>query len=508
MDALDRIFDETAGEVLSLAGPTWHGEVVSFMGMTIEARGLERILALGDKCRVELRDGRQVYCESIGVRNGNSLLMALDAIEGVSIGDPVYFDGAEFTLRPSSGWKGRVIDGLGRPIDGQGTLPEGDHGAHLKGAPPNAYDRKPVGPRITTGIRGIDLFAPICRGQRMGIFSGSGVGKSTVMSMLARYAEADTVVIGLIGERGREVQEFLREDLGPEGLKRSVVVVATGDQPPPLRRQAAQLTMALAEYFRRERHQVLCLMDSITRFAMAQREIGLTSGEPPTSKGYPPTVFSELPKLLERAGPGPEDEGDITGVFSVLVEGDDTNEPISDSVRGILDGHITLDRAIAERGRYPAINILRSISRAVPACLNEEQNAVRMKALKAEALYNNMEEIIRIGAYRRGTDPQTDHAISIHDPLENLLDQRREEKGNPDRAFRRLSEIVGGAGNLGGEGETASVTDVFASEGVEPGTSAFSDLLNQGASAAAAATATTAGSGVTGGGRSGSQGGQ
>ena len=284
-------------------------------------------------------------------------------------------------------------------------------------------------------------------GRRLGVFSGSGVGKSVLLSMLAREASCDAVVVGLIGERGREVREFIEETLGEAGLRRAVVVVATSDEPALKRRQAAHLTLAIAEYLRDQDQQVLCLMDSVTRFAMAQREIGLAAGEPPTTKGYTPTVFTELPKLLERAGPGPiradgTEAGSITGLFTVLVDGDDTNEPISDAVRGILDGHIVMDRAIAERGRFPAINVLRSISRTMPACQTPEERLITADARQVLAAYANMEELIRIGAYRAGADPAIDRAIRLNPALEAFLAQDKDETESLESAFSRLADIL------------------------------------------------------------------
>ena len=293
----------------------------------------------------------------------------------------------------------------------------------------------------------MDVFTTCCRGQRLGVFAGSGVGKSVLLSMLAREAECDMVVVGLIGERGREVREFIEETLGEEGLRRAVVVVATSDEPALTRRQAAYATLTIAEYFRDQDLEVLCMMDSVTRFAMAQREIGLAAGEPPTTKGYTPTVFSELPKLLERAGPGPvrgdgTTAGPITALFTVLVDGDDHNEPIADAVRGILDGHIVMERAIAERGRFPAINVLKSISRTMPGCQTPFEQGVVRSARQVMAAYSNMEELIRIGAYRRGADALVDRAIALNPSIEAFLTQRKDEATPLEESFAHLNAIL------------------------------------------------------------------
>jgi len=284
----------------------------------------------------------------------------------------------------------------------------------------------------------------------MGIFAASGVGKSMLLGMLARNTDADVIVIGLVGERGRELKEFIEDDLGAEGLKRSVVVAATSDEAPLLRRQAAFVAMSTAEYFRDQGLHVLLLMDSVTRFAMAQREIGLSAGEPPAAKGYTPTVFAELPRLLERAGPGHEGtKGSITGLFAVLVEGDDHNEPISDAVRGILDGHIVLDRAIAERGRYPAVNILKSLSRAMPQCNSDIEQQIVTKARAELAIYEDMAELIRLGAYRSGTNPEVDRAITMNAPIETFLKQKKDEPADLASGYAALSKIVDGGAAKG-----------------------------------------------------------
>jgi flagellum-specific ATP synthase len=334
------------------------------------------------------------------------------------------------------------VNALGEPVDGKGPLPPGPIPVPLRNTPPPAHSRQRLGGKIDLGVRAMNAFLTCCRGQRMGIFAGSGVGKSSLMSMLARYTATDVSVIGLVGERGREVQEFIEDDLGEEGLARSVVVVATSDESPLMRRQAAYMTLAVSEAFRDAGKDVLCLMDSVTRFAMAQREIGLSVGEPPTTKGYPPTTFSELAKLLERAGPGVAGQGSITGLFSVLVEGDDHNEPIADAVRGILDGHIVLERAIGERGRYPAINMLRSVSRSMPGCNTEEQNALVRRGREIMSTYEDMAELIRLGAYRTGADPKVDEAIRLFPALENFLKQRKDEPSPLSEVYDQLAAVL------------------------------------------------------------------
>ncbi len=419
-----------------------YGRVAGVLGLLIEVAGLERVLSVGARCNVTARDGRSVAGEVIGFRQGHALLLPFGSVDGIGLGCKAELAGAEPVVRPTAAWLGRVVNALGEPLDGKGPIPQGRSAYRLRSTPPPAHGRQRIGDKIDLGVRAINTFLTCCRGQRMGIFSGSGVGKSILLSMLARYTASDVNVIGLIGERGREVQEWLEDDLGPEGLARSVVVVATSDEPPLMRRQAAHLTMATAEFFRDQGNDVLCLMDSITRFAMALREIGLSAGEPPASKGYTPSVFAELPRLLERAGPG-VDCGSITGLFSVLVEGDDHNEPIADAVRGILDGHIVLERSIAERNRFPAINLLRSISRSMPDCNSPEENTLVTRARGLLATYEDMAELIRIGAYKPGSDRAIDEAIHYYPQIEAFLSQDRSERSDFEAGYAELAGILG-----------------------------------------------------------------
>jgi len=419
-----------------------YGRVTAVLGMLVELGGVPQSLAVGGRCEIVGRYGSRLPCEVIGFRNGRALLLPFGSIDGIGLGCKAEVADAAPVVFPHEAWLGRVVNALGEPIDGKGALPQGRVAYKLRNPPPPAHTRQRVQGKVDLGVRAINTFLTCCRGQRMGIFAGSGVGKSVLLSMMARYTQADVAVIGLIGERGREVQEFLEDDLGAEGLARSVVVVATGDESPLLRRQAAYLTMTIAEFFRDRERDVLCMMDSITRFAMAQREIGLSAGEPPASKGYTPTVFAELPRLLERAGPGSK-RGSITGLFTVLVEGDDHNEPVADAVRGILDGHIVLERAIAERGRYPAINILRSISRTMPGCNNEEERDLVARARGHLAVYEDMAELIRLGAYRKGSDAKVDEAMVYYPALDKFLGQRKDERADLASGYAGLAQILG-----------------------------------------------------------------
>jgi len=376
--------------------------------------------------------------------------MPFGPVEGVAPGAEIRIRPEGSVVRPTLAWLGRIVNAFGQPIDGKGPLSQGPVAYPLRAAPPAAHSRGRVGERLDLGVRAMDVFTTCCRGQRLGVFAGSGVGKSVLLSMLARDAACDAVVVGLIGERGREVREFVEETLGEAGLKRAIVVVATSDEPALTRRQSAYMTMALSEFLRDQDLEVLCMMDSVTRFAMAQREIGLASGEPPTTKGYTPTVFTELPKLLERAGPGPvRADGTyaapITAIFTVLVDGDDHNEPIADAVRGILDGHIVMERGIAERGRFPAINVLKSISRTMPGNQTPREREIVRGARQVMAAYSNMEELIRIGAYRAGSDPVIDRAIVLNPALEAFLTQNKDDTTPLAVAFANIEAILNGA---------------------------------------------------------------
>ena len=440
---MDRLADQAIAAISTLPKQEVYGTVTKILGLLIEIAGFGNGLSIGSMVHLRPNENTDIPCEVVGFRDGHALLMPFGTLEGVGLGCKAIIQDQDPVILPDERWLGRVINALGHPIDGKGPIKQGGHPVPLKNKPPPPHARQRMGHQLDLGVRVVNSFLATCQGQRMGIFSGSGVGKSVLLSMMARYTSADISVIGLVGERGREVQEFLEDDLGEDGLKRSVVVVATGDEPALMRRQAAYMTLAIAEYFRDQGKQVLCLMDSVTRFAMAQREIGLSAGEPPTSKGYPPTTFSELSRLLERAGPGAPGVGSITGLFSVLVEGDDHNEPISDAVRGIVDGHIMMDREIADRGRYPAINVLRSVSRSMPKALTEEQNEIIKRAKQVITTYEDMAELIRLGAYRRGSDAAVDEALVLYPEIETFLTQDKEEKNTIEESFKLLAEILG-----------------------------------------------------------------
>lgn len=418
------------------------GKVIAVKGIVIEAVGISDFVTIGSYIIVHRQNAHEpIMCEVIGFDGEKVLLMSFSDIDGVGVGSKVEILSKEKVIFPDISWLGRVVNSLGEPIDDKGPLKNGAVGCKLKNTPPPSQKRQKIGRKIDLGVRVIDTFVSCCYGQRMGIFAGSGVGKSVLISMLTKYADTDVKVIGLIGERSREVKEFIDEYLGPEGLAKAVVIVATGDESALLRRRAAYLTMAVAEYFRDQGKEVLCILDSVTRVAMAQREIGLAAGEPPTSKGYTPSVFSELPKLLERAGPGTGSNA-ITGLFTVLVEGDDHNEPISDAVRGILDGHIVLDRGIAQRGRFPAVDVLQSISRSVPKCNTPFENRLVTFGRKMLSIYSDMAEMIRLGAYKKGADAEVDASIEFFSKLDEFFNQRPDESTHISESYKMLSQIL------------------------------------------------------------------
>ncbi|WP_135465880.1 FliI/YscN family ATPase [Crenalkalicoccus roseus] len=423
------------------------GHVAAGGRLGVSLEGLAPWLHIGSRVLLDPGGAPLVPAEIVAFRDGRAEALALGPLDGVAAGTP--FRLAEPpALAVGDGWLGRVIDPLGRPLDGRGPLPPGPLPRPLRAAAPEAGRRARLGPRLDLGVRALDAFATCRRGQRLGLFAASGVGKSTLLSMLARGAECDVAVLALVGERGRELREFLEDDLGPEGLARSVVVCATSDSAPLLRRDAAYAAMTVAEHFAEAGRHVLLLMDSVTRFAMALREIGLAAGEPPASRGYTPGVFAELPRLLERAGPREEgNPGMITGLFTVLVEGDDHDEPVADAVRGILDGHVVLDRRIGEAGRYPAVDVLRSLSRTVPGCLGPEEWALAQRARRILALAAEMAELVRLGAYRAGTDPAVDEALRLAPRIEAMLAQRKGERSGVTEAFAALAAAMEDGGD-------------------------------------------------------------
>jgi len=416
-----------------------HGRVIQLIGLVIESEG--PLAAVGDLCRIESawHDG-STLAEVVGFRDHHVLLMPLGETHGIHPGSEVIALGTSLRVPVGEMLKGRVIDGLGQPIDAWGPL-LAEEFVSLNFAPPHPLRRQRIGQAFRTGIKAIDTFTPCGRGQRLGIFAGSGVGKSTLLGMIASQAEADVNVIALIGERGREVREFLEKDLSESGRRKSVVVVATSNQPAIARLKGAFMAMAIAEHFRGVGQNVLLMMDSVTRFAMAQREIGLAVGEPPATRGYTPSVFSLLPRLLERAGTG--ECGSITGLFTVLVEADDMNDPIADAVRSILDGHIVLTRELAAHNHYPAIDVLESVSRLSRDLTSDSQMSLIGQAREALALYRRNQDLINIGAYPKGSHPAIDEAIQLREPLEVFLRQNVTAGFTLDESWALLRQALG-----------------------------------------------------------------
>ncbi len=421
-----RVIDETFYRKL--------GKVVNVVGLTIESAGPDA--KLGDLCRILPEGGEPIMAEVVGFKDKKTLLMPYDLMDGVGLGCIVENTGYPLRVTVSDKLLGKALDGLGRPVDGSpvegATYP-------VDAQPPDPMTRAIIDQVLPLGVKAVDGLITVGRGQRIGIFAGSGVGKSTLMGMFARNTKADINVIALIGERGREVREFIERDLGEEGMKRSVVVVATSDRPALERKMAAKTATSIAEYFRDQGKDVLLMMDSLTRFSMAQREIGLASGEPPVTRGYPPSVYSEMPKLLERAGRA--SVGSITGLYTVLVDGDDFNEPITDTARSILDGHIMLNRKLGHKNHYPAIDILQSISRCMSQIAGREHKQAANRLKTVLATYNEAEDLINIGAYKSGSNPSIDYAISKIDAVNGFLCQGVEERFTFEESVQLLEAL-------------------------------------------------------------------
>jgi flagellum-specific ATP synthase len=417
------------------------GKVTEVTGLLI--KGFLPGASVGSICAIESPiSSKPLYAEVVGFKDRQVLMMALSEMRGVTLGSKIVLSKSIATVKVSDDLLGRVVDGLGRPID------DGEHLESLKEVPlyaevVNPLSREPIRKSLDVGVRAINAAITVGRGQRVAIMAGSGVGKSVLMGMMAKQTEADVNVIALIGERGREVREFIENELGPEGMKKTVVVCVTSDQSPLLRMRGAYVATAIAEYFAKNKKNVLLVMDSVTRFAMALREIGLSIGEPPTSRGYTPSVFSTLPKLLERAG-NFENSGSITGFYTTLVEGDDMNDPIGDSVRSIVDGHIVLSRHLAHKGHFPAIDILQSASRVMKAVTSSEHAKMANKMREMLATYKDAEDLINIGAYKAGANPKIDKAVKLNEPINDFLKQRTEDYSNMAQCLKQLQNLTAG----------------------------------------------------------------
>jgi len=432
--------DIDRSKYLALTNETYFdclGRVTKVVGLTIESVGPDA--KLNDLCRIFVDGNREqaVMAQVVGFRDKHLLLTPFDSVDGIGIGAVVENTKAPLTIPVGEALLGHTLDGIGRPTDVDELYLSAEY--PVDSTPPEPMDREIISDVLPLGVKAVDGLITVGKGQRIGIFAGSGVGKSTLMGMFARNTKADINVIALIGERGREVREFIERDLGPEGMKRSVVVVATSDKPASIRKCAAKTATAVAEYFRDQGKDVLLMMDSLTRFSMAQREIGLAAGEPPVTRGYPPSVYSEMPKLLERAGNS--DKGSITGLYTVLVDGDDFNEPITDTARGILDGHIVLSRKLAQMNHYPAIDVLASISRVMSAIATKEHKQMAGKLKNVMATYQEAEDLINIGAYKTGSNKQIDYAISKIDQVNDFLCQSTEDKYDFDEIVDALKQM-------------------------------------------------------------------
>lgn len=424
--------------VVRLDPVQYRGRLKRISGEVLEVSGLSGIARIGDLVSVKRQFGDPLDGEVVSLGDGIVSAMAYDSLEGLSEDDPVTLDHIP-QFRPDVSWLGEVIDAFGNRLDGT-ELAQGDAAVTLRASPPPATKRRRTGARLSTGLAALDTMLPFVAGQRVGLFAGSGVGKSRLLARLAQTMSADVVVVGLIGERGREVREFVEETLGAEGMKRCCVIAATSDQPAAVKRRASWATLATAEYFRDQGKNVLLLFDSLTRFAEAHREMALTAGEAASLRGFPPSTSPMIASLVERAGPGPSSgRGDITAVFTVLVAGSDMDEPVADMVRGVLDGHIVLDRTIAERGRYPAIDVRRSVSRSLPDAATDSENALIAQARSVLGLYEKVLPMIQVGLYQKGGDPMTDQAVDVWPALDGFV---AEPSNNPEEAFARLGAML------------------------------------------------------------------
>lgn len=413
------------------------GKVTQVVGLIIWVEGLE--VFIGEVCKVYIKNSsKEVPAEVVAFRDSSVLLMPLDEVNGIGPGSYVKPTGKALEVKIGGNLLGKTLDGLGRPFEGEEI--SGGRMTPVERTPPNPFERRKIDRILSTGVKAIDGVLTCGEGQRIGIFSGSGVGKSTLMGMISRYSDADVNVIALVGERGREVLEFIEKDLGPEGYKKSVVVVATSDQPPLVRLKGAFVATAIAEHYRDQGKKVMLMMDSVTRFALSQREIGLATGEPPTTKGYTPSVFALLPKLLERSGTS--GKGSITAFYTVLVEGDDMNDPIADAVRGILDGHIVLSRDIAAKNHFPAIDIQNSVSRVMNNIVDEEHQRLAGKLKENKGIYEESEDLINIGAYKKGSNPGIDRAIELHPSINGFLRQETDERFTYEETGELLKEVI------------------------------------------------------------------
>ncbi|MDD3608916.1 MAG: flagellar protein export ATPase FliI [Halothiobacillaceae bacterium] len=430
---------EHAAALGEVPPPVVEGVLTRVIGMALEAEGCQA--AVGDQCLIRSPVSPDIEAEVVGFAEGKLYLMPLGELQGLVPGARVIPIGRSVRIPVGDALLGRVLDGTGKPLDGRGPLPPGEP-LPLSGRQINPLARRPVREPLDVGVRGINALLTVGRGQRMGLFAGSGVGKSVLLGMMTRYTRADVIVVGLIGERGREVKEFVQEILGPEGLARAVVVAAPADSPPLMRIHGSWLATTIAEYFRDRGRSVLLLIDSLSRFAQAQREIALAIGEPPATKGYPPSVFARLPQLVERAGNGSEEGGSITAFYTVLAEGDDQNDPIADAARAILDGHIVLSRTIAERGRYPAIDVEASISRVMPSIVSREHRDAAQRFKQIVSTYSQNRDLISVGAYRRGTDSRIDAAVDFYPRLEDFMRQDIDDSCDFSSSVNRLMNLL------------------------------------------------------------------